>query len=100
LERPGPQLAALDGRVGGAAVANGTDQAPVPLHGRRSAPAIPPAAFIGLMSTWAAPRAGRRRRGRTRRDGPHPAVVGVPLALISLGVAIAAYQRILADWRT
>jgi hypothetical protein len=82
-----------------AAVANRTDQAPVPLTVTDRLAALAPAAFIGLLSTWllrALVGAVVVGLGVT----PHPAVLGVPLTLISLGVAVAAYQRILADWRS
>jgi hypothetical protein len=82
-----------------AELANRTDDGPVPIPVVDRLAAIPPALFVGLLSTWllrALVGAVVVGLGVT----PHPAVLGVPLTLISLGVAVAAYQRILADWRS
>jgi hypothetical protein len=82
-----------------AAVANATDDAAVPLRVADRLAAVPPAAFVGLLSTWLL----RALIGAVVVGldvTVHPAVLGVPLGLISLGVAVATYQRILADWRS
>jgi hypothetical protein len=81
-----------------AELANRPDDGPVPITAADRLAAIPPAAFIGLMSTWLL-RALVGAAVVGLDVTIHPAALGVPLALISLGVAVAAYQRILADWR-
>lgn len=82
-----------------AEITNRTADGPIPATTADRLAALPPAAFVGLMSTWLV-----RALLGVAVEGLdvtlHPAIVGVPLATISVWVAIATYQRILADWRS